>query len=88
MIMCFLLCYPVSFHMLQLLLTGRPVFSLILKQKLLLGNPTDFCDLMNINELSLNFDLQVKYCEQMTWYCQYYSCHGWKHRTFGINISN
>ena len=43
---------------------------LILKQKLLLGNPTDFCDLMNINELSMNFDLQVKYCEEMTWYCQ------------------
>ena len=43
---------------------------LILKQKLLLGNPPDFCDLMNINELSMNFDLQVKYCEEMTWYCQ------------------
>ena len=43
---------------------------LILKQKLLLGNPKGFCDLMNINELSMNFDLQVKYCEEMTWYCQ------------------
>ena len=28
MIMCVLLCYPVSFHMLQLLLTGRPISSL------------------------------------------------------------
>ena len=28
MIMCILLCYPVSFHMLQLLLTGRPISSL------------------------------------------------------------
>ena len=27
MIMCVLLCYPVSFHMLQLLLTGRPISS-------------------------------------------------------------
>ena len=43
---------------------------LILKQKLLLRNPMDFCDLMNINELSMNFDLQVKYCKEMTWYCQ------------------
>ena len=43
---------------------------LILKQKLLLGNPMDLSDLMNINELSMNFDLQVKYCEEMTWYCQ------------------
>ena len=49
---------------------------LILKQKLLLGNPTDFCDLMNINELSMN-GIVI-----------YYSCHGWKHRTCGINISN
>ena len=40
--------------------------NLILKQKLLLGNPMDFCDLMSINELSMNFDLQVKYCEEMT----------------------
>ena len=30
----------------------------------------DFCDLMNNNELSMNFDLQVKYCDEMTWYCQ------------------
>ena len=29
MIMCVLLCYPVSFHMLQLLLTGRPISSFI-----------------------------------------------------------
>ena len=29
MIMCVLLCYPVSFHMLQLLLTGRPISSWI-----------------------------------------------------------
>ena len=28
MIMCVLLCYPVSFQMLQLLLTGRPISSL------------------------------------------------------------
>ena len=28
MIMCVLLCYPVSFHMLQLLLTGCPISSL------------------------------------------------------------
>ena len=27
MIMCVLLCYSVSFHMLQLLLTGRPISS-------------------------------------------------------------
>ena len=27
MIMCVLLCCPVSFHMLQLLLTGRPISS-------------------------------------------------------------
>ena len=27
---------------------------LILKQKLLLGTPMDFCDLMNVNELSMN----------------------------------
>ena len=27
MIMCFLLCYPVSFHMLQLLLTLPPISS-------------------------------------------------------------
>ena len=27
MIMCVLLCYPVSVHMLQLLLTGRPIYS-------------------------------------------------------------
>ena len=30
MIMCVLLCYPVSIHMLQLLLTGRPISSYIL----------------------------------------------------------
>ena len=30
MIMCVLLCYPVSFHMLQLLLTGRPISSFML----------------------------------------------------------
>ena len=27
MIMCVLLCYPVSIHMLQLLSTGRPISS-------------------------------------------------------------
>ena len=27
MIMCVLLCYPVSIHMLQLLLTGHPISS-------------------------------------------------------------
>ena len=34
MIMCVLLCYPVSFYMLQLLLTGRPIstFSYLLMQ--------------------------------------------------------
>ena len=31
MIMCVLLCYPVSIHMLQLLSTGRPISSLNLK---------------------------------------------------------
>ena len=31
MIMCVLLCYPVSCHMLQLLLTGRAISSLIYK---------------------------------------------------------
>ena len=30
MIMCVLLCYPVSFHMLQLFLTGHPVSSSLL----------------------------------------------------------
>ena len=30
MIMCVLLCYTVSFHMLQLLLTGRPISSFIM----------------------------------------------------------
>ena len=30
----------------------------------------NFCDFMNISELSMNFGLQVKYCEEMTWYCQ------------------
>ena len=29
MIMCVLLCYPVSIHMLQLLSTGRPISSCI-----------------------------------------------------------
>ena len=29
MIMCVLLCYPVSIHMSQLLSTGRPISSLI-----------------------------------------------------------
>ena len=29
MLMCVLLCYPVSFHMLQLLLTGRPISSFV-----------------------------------------------------------
>ena len=28
MIMCVLLCYPVSIHMLQLLSTGRPISSI------------------------------------------------------------
>ena len=31
MIMCVLLCYPVSIHMSQLLSTGRPVSSLLIK---------------------------------------------------------
>ena len=30
MMMCVLLCYPVSFHMLQLLSTGRPISSLMI----------------------------------------------------------
>ena len=30
MIMCVLLCYPVSIHMSQLLSTGRPISSLVL----------------------------------------------------------
>ena len=30
MIMCVLLCYPVSLHMLQLLLTGCPISSLFI----------------------------------------------------------
>ena len=30
MIMCVLLCYPVSIHMSQLLSTGRPISSLLL----------------------------------------------------------
>ena len=34
MIMCVLLCYPVSFHMLQLLLTGHPISSLIISREL------------------------------------------------------
>ena len=29
MIMCVLLCYPVSIHMSQLLSTGRPISSLV-----------------------------------------------------------
>ena len=33
MIMCVLLCYPVSFHMLQLLLTGRPISSFLLGRR-------------------------------------------------------
>ena len=31
MIMCVLLCYPVSIHMSQLLSTGRPISSLLIK---------------------------------------------------------
>ena len=27
----------------------------------MLGNPTEYCDLVNINELSVNFDLEVTY---------------------------
>ena len=30
MIMCVLLCYPLSIHMLQLLSTGRPISSLLI----------------------------------------------------------
>ena len=37
MIMCVLLCYPVSFHMLQLVLTGRPISSLTLTCKIFSG---------------------------------------------------
>ena len=39
MIMCVLLCCPVSFHMLQLLLTGRPISSYPLKFTHLSGSP-------------------------------------------------
>ena len=31
MIMCVLLCYPVSIHMSQLQATGRPISSLLIK---------------------------------------------------------
>ena len=31
MIMCVLLCYPVSIHMSQLLSTGRPISSILVK---------------------------------------------------------
>ena len=34
MIMCVLLCYPVSIHMSQLLSTGRPISSLYLWLKI------------------------------------------------------
>ena len=33
MIMCVLLCYPVSIHMSQLLSTGRPISSFLWKKK-------------------------------------------------------
>ena len=36
MIMCVLLCYPVSIHMSQLLSTGRPISSLLIADFLLL----------------------------------------------------
>ena len=35
MIMCVLVCYPVSFHMLQLLSTGRPIYRI---KQFFLGN--------------------------------------------------
>ena len=38
MIMCVLLCYPVSVHMSQLLSTGRPISSLMYKVLLVNGN--------------------------------------------------
>ena len=41
MIMCVLLCYPVSIHMLQLLSTGRPISSLstkiLIKQRMIVN---------------------------------------------------
>ena len=39
-IICFLLCYPVSFHMLQLLLTGGPIsfFYFVLKYMYMTNN--------------------------------------------------
>ena len=37
MIMCVLLCYPVSIHMSQLQATGRPISSFILKLSLVLN---------------------------------------------------
>ena len=61
---------------------------LILKQKLLLGNLTDFCDLMNIYQLSMNFDLQVKYCEEMTWYGQISHLSWLETQNLWVNISN
>ena len=37
MIMCVLLCYPISIHMLQLLSTGRPISSFLMWSDLTLG---------------------------------------------------
>ena len=40
MIMCVILCYPVSFHMLQLLLTGRPILVKDDNRDILIFSPT------------------------------------------------
>ena len=42
MIMCVLLCYPLSIHMSQLLSTGRPVFSRIFDSSYVLSCGRDF----------------------------------------------
>ena len=34
MIMCVLLCYPVSIHMSQLLSTGRPISSILVEEEI------------------------------------------------------
>ena len=47
MIMCVLLCYPVSIHMSQLQATGRPISSSLLKysQVVLVSNNNIFIDI-------------------------------------------
>ena len=54
MIMCVLLCYPVSIHMSQLLSTGRPIsswlFSVLLLSNLLISQKP-----LQIERFSANF---------------------------------